>query len=285
MNSGPGVLYVLATPLGNLDDLSMRAGKILAAVDLVLCEDTRRSLKLLNHLGLRKRLSSFNEHNQAEKIPGLLARLGSGENLALLSDAGTPALSDPGHMLVKACHEKGIKVVPIPGPSALTAALSVSGIKAERFLFLGFLPAKSSERKKILETYKSFPESLVVFEAPHRLAQAAQDLLAIFGDREVCICRELTKVFEQVSLTTLGKLSDEMKNADVRGEITLVIAGAGNLEASAISDSELEELVRAGLGRGISLKAVARELSQETGLSRNLVYRKALEIKNRRGNS
>jgi len=285
MNPGAGILYVVATPIGNLEDLSSRAEKILAGVDLVLCEDTRRSLKLLNHLGLRKRLESFNEHNQAAKIPRVMARLASGQKIALATDAGTPALSDPGASLVRACHQALVKVIPIPGPSALTAALSASGMKADRFLFLGFLPSKSSERKKILQAGKSFPETLVVFEAPHRLAQTAQDLREILGDRQLCFCRELTKVFEQVNLTSLSKLSEQMKGSTAKGEITLVIAGAEIADKSRPADSELEELLRAMLKRGMTLKEIARGLSREPGLSKNLVYQKALALKNRCGNS
>ena len=173
-----GELFLVATPIGNLKDISERAIESLNQADIILCEDTRRTRALLSHLGIRgKKLISFNEHNQDRRIPQILAQLEQGKKIALASDAGTPAVSDPGGKLVKLAHEKGIKITPIPGASAITTALCASGFPAERFLFLGFLPIKAGERRKLLEKYKDFPETIIIFEAPHRIEKTLKDLL------------------------------------------------------------------------------------------------------------
>jgi len=277
-----GALFVIATPLGNLEDFSARAKKSLESADLVLAEDTRRTLKLLSHLKIKKPMQSFNEHNQSEKIPGLIEKLLKGQKLALATDAGTPALSDPGAKLVAACHEKGIKVVPVPGPSAITASLSVSGLSADRFLFLGFLPAKSGERKKLLQKYRDFPETILIFEAPHRVVTTIRDLLEIFGDRKACLCRELTKVFEEVRMTSLPELLADLEKSAPKGEISLVIEGAtiNAINFNQLED-DIEELVGGMVREGKSIKDIVQALGSQTGMPKNLIYKKALEIKNK----
>jgi len=275
-----GCLYIVATPIGNLQDLSERAKKTLAQADVILCEDTRRTRKLISHLGLKKQVESMHEHNEAEKITRALAWLAQGKNLALASDAGTPGLSDPGAKLVAACHQAGIKVVPIPGPSALTAALSVSGLPADQFLFLGFLPAKTAQRKKMLIQYQTFPQTIVVFEAPHRIKHTVEAILEIFGERKVCLCRELTKIFEQVQLTTLTTLNQELSASQPKGEICLIIQGAVLPNKPAILEAELDALVDDMVRQGKPLKQIARQLASKTGFPKNLIYQKALQHKN-----
>lgn len=220
----PGKLYILATPIGNLSDLSPRAVATLRDADALLAEDTRSARRLLSHLGLSKPAYSLFGENERAKIQGLLDFLERGKNLVLLSDAGTPAVSDPGQFLVRAALLAGIPVVPLPGPSALTAALSVSGLPAVPSLFLGFLPKKSGKRKKLLERTKSVEATLVVFAGPHDALDVVSDLLEVLGDRPVTLCRELTKMFEEVKAATLAALlADLQARKEIRGEITLVI--------------------------------------------------------------
>jgi 16S rRNA (cytidine1402-2'-O)-methyltransferase len=275
-----GKLFVVATPIGNLGDLSGRCQKALAEAGLVVAEDTRRTLKLLSHLGIRKPLQSFNEHNQDDKIPGLVDKLLSGESIALVTDAGTPALSDPGANLVAACHEHGILVTPIPGPSAIAAGLSVSGFPCDRFLFLGFLPAKSQQRKKLLEKYRDFSETMVLFEAPHRVSDSLVALLEIFGDRRVCLCRELTKLHEEVKVTTLAKLQQAFEQGPARGEISLVIEGAkSDAPENDLAEDEIETMIRTLLDQGKTVKDIVQIVSEETGLPKKSIYKKALALK------
>ena len=272
-----GTLYLVATPIGNLEDLTRRAERVLREADLVAAEDTRHTRHLLSSLGLRKTMLSHHEHNEAQSAAAILAQLQAGKNVALVSDAGTPGLSDPGVRLVRLAQENGLTVVPVPGPSAPAAALSVAGIPGEEFCFLGFLPAKpSARRRKILE-FKSRTERLVLFEAPHRLAESLQDLAEILGDREATLLRELTKIHEEVRRSSLRELAEQAKTQTWKGEITLVIAGA---PAGAGEDrSGLEAELRQGLAEGLSLKQLAAEAAARRGLPRNEVYRLALRLR------
>lgn len=233
VNETTGTLFVVATPLGNLDDLTFRAVKCLKEVDLIACEDTRRTTKLLNHLGIRKPLISCFEHNELARLDELLGRIGRGANVALVSDAGTPTISDPGFALVRAAHERGIKVSPIPGPSALVAALSVSGLPTDAFLFAGFLPRTSGARRTRLQALRALPATLIFYESPHRVVESLVDMIAILGDRRAFLCREVTKVHEELKG---GALSDLVKTlggrAEVLGEIVLVVAGGGRRRRS-----------------------------------------------------
>jgi 16S rRNA (cytidine1402-2'-O)-methyltransferase len=273
-----GTLYVVATPIGNLEDLTRRAERILREADLIAAEDTRHTRHLLSSLGLRKTLLSHHEHNEAQSAAAILAELKAGKNVALVSDAGTPGLSDPGARLVRLAQEAGITVVPVPGPSALAAALSAAGIPGEEFSFLGFLPAKKSARRKKLLALKNRPERLVLFEAPHRLAESLLDLAEVLGDREATLLRELTKLHEEVRRSSLRALYEEAKARSLKGEITLVVAGA---PATADQDrAGLEEELRDRLSAGgISLKQLAEEVAERRGLSRNEVYRLALRLR------
>ena len=273
-----GTLYLVATPIGNLEDLTRRAERVLREADLVVAEDTRRTRKLLSALGIRKPLQSHHEHNEAKSAPIILAELQQGKAVALVSDAGTPGLSDPGVRLVRLAQEAGIRVVPVPGPSAPAAAVSVAGIAGEEFTFIGFLPAKKSARRKKLAQLKDRTERLVLFEAPHRLAESLHDLAEILGDREAALLRELTKLHEDIRRSSLRALAVEAGRQTLKGEITLVVAGA---EAAAREDrAGLEEELRERLAAGdVPLKRLAEELAQRRGLPRNYVYRLALRLR------
>src|ERR1700674_2230174 len=201
---GTGCLYLVATPIGNLEDITMRAIRILKEADLIACEDTRQTQKLLNHYGIRKEMVSYHEHNELTRSPELVIELEQGAQIALVSDAGTPGISDPGHRLVTLCLRHHIPVVPIPGPSALVAALAASGLPSDEFLFIGFLPARAGARRKALEALKSEPRALVLYEAPHRLAETLSDAADILGARHAVVAREVTKIHEEFLRGTLG---------------------------------------------------------------------------------
>ncbi|WP_324668557.1 16S rRNA (cytidine(1402)-2'-O)-methyltransferase [Geochorda subterranea] len=221
-----GTLWVCATPIGNLQDVSLRLLETLQRVDLIAAEDTRRTLKLLNAHGIRRPLVSFHEHNARQRLPELLARLHAGQSVALVTDAGTPVVSDPGADLVRAAHEAGVAVRVIPGASAVVAALAVAGLPAEPFWFEGFLPARRRARLRRLEWLRALPATLVFFEAPHRLGESLADMAAVLGDREAALARELTKVHESVVRDTLSGLARRVEQGEVPavGELTLVVA-------------------------------------------------------------
>src|SRR5437879_4267392 len=221
-----GTLYVVATPIGNLEDLSIRAARILREVDVIACEDTRHTRLLLQRYGITTPMVSYHEHNEPARAQELLRRLEAGESAALVSDAGTPVLSDPGFALVRQAIAGGIPVVPLPGPTAITAALSVAGLPTDRFMFLGFLPRKAGERRRALLDIARIPWTLVMFEAPHRVVHTLRDLRAVLGDRQVAVMRELTKKFEETVRGALSEVTDRMAQAPPRGELTLVVAGA-----------------------------------------------------------
>ena len=221
-----GVLYVIATPIGNLGDVSSRALDTLRSVELVLCEDTRRTHKLLTHHGIETRTTSLHEHNEEKKVPAILEQLKAGARIALVSDAGTPTISDPGYRLISALAATEIPIVPIPGPSAVTALLSVSGLPTDRFVFEGFLPVKSGKRRSHLEVLAAEPRTIVLFESPFRIARTLAECSEFFGDRRCCFGRELTKHFEEIRYGTLAELSQWAEGRKFKGEIVLAIAGA-----------------------------------------------------------
>ena len=221
-----GTLYVVGTPIGNLQDFSPRALQTLADVDFIAAEDTRVTLKLLTHFGLKKPLVSYYEHNKASQGPVIVARLAAGESCALVTDAGLPAISDPGEALVRLCHQAGVPVVSVPGPSALTAALSVSGMPSDHFYFEGFLSADKKERADRLQRLAAVPCTLLFYEAPHKLAATAQEMLRVFGDRPMAAVRELTKIHEEILPTTLAAFCDRLARQEPRGEYVLIVQGA-----------------------------------------------------------
>ncbi len=276
-------LFVVATPIGNLKDISARAIETLAGVDLIAAEDTRRTLQLLNHLGISRPLVSFHEHNEDQRIPGLLDKLTGGCAVALVSDAGTPLISDPGYRLVRAARAAGLPVVPIPGPSSPLAALSVSGIPADRFAFEGFLPSRPAARLERINELSDEPRTLVFLESGHRIAAALQQLADVFGaDREALLAREMTKLHEEFRFTTLGGLVQEI-NADrnaTRGELVLVVR-ARPAECKPVIDSRSRELLTLLL-RELSASRAAALAAQFTKVPKRELYRLAVEIVNRR---
>ena len=280
-----GTLYVVATPIGNLEDLSIRAARILREVDVIACEDTRHTRLLLQRYGITTPMVSYHEHNEPARAQELLRRLEAGESAALVSDAGTPVLSDPGFSLVRQAIAGGIPVVPLPGPSAITAALSVAGLPTDRFVFLGFLPRKAGERRRALEEVASIPWTLVLFETPHRIAQALRDLHTILGDRQVAVMRELTKKFEEVVRGTVSQVADRMQQTPPRGELTLVVAGAEAVrggEAASVPVGEPAAHLRALVSSGTPVKEAIRQVAQAHRLRRRAVYEMALVLQGKR---
>ena len=279
MSRRPGVLYVVATPIGNLADISARARDVLAAVDVVAAEDTRHSGSLLAHLGVKTPLLSLHDHNEAERAPVLVARLQAGESVALISDAGTPLISDPGFDLVRAARAVGITVTPVPGASALVAALSVSGLPTDRFVFEGFLPAKQSARRERLELLRLEPRTLVFYESVHRLKESLEDMAAAFGAaRRAVLARELTKLHEGVRDAALRELADWAGSdpAAAKGEVVLMVAGAEVAGAGAL-DAEAERVLTLLLAE-LPVKQAAALAAEITGLKKNPLYEKALEL-------
>lgn len=268
-----GTLYVVATPLGNLGDLSDRAKVVLRAVPLVAAEDTRRARVLLGHVGARPRVLSCHAHSPPKRIDLLARRLAEGEDVALLTDAGTPSVSDPGTTLVRRARETGAPVVVIPGPSAVAAALSVSGLPADRYTFLGFLPRKGAERRRLVEAAARSAWTVVVFESPERLVRLLEDLARVCGGgRDAAVARELTKVYEEVKTGTLSDLAVYYRETPPRGEVTVLVAGAAAPEPS-VRDEDLRARARALLARGMSRRDVAASLASEFAVSRREAYR------------
>jgi len=279
-----GTLYLVATPIGNLEDVTLRALRVLREASLVAAEDTRTTRRLLSHYDIHQRLVSYNEHNMRTRTPQLLAALKAGD-VALVTEAGTPAVSDPGYELAAAAIEAGFPVVPIPGPSAVIAALSVSGLPARQFTFLGFLPRRSGERRRLFAALAAEPRTLVAFESPHRLRAALADILAALGDRRLAVCRELTKTFEEVFRGTLSEALAHF--TEPRGEFTLVIEGArsGQMDVGATLRSPAAEEAEAATrdelaalrAQGLSARDAVARVVAASGLPRRQVYRMWLE--------
>jgi len=265
-----GRLYVVATPLGNLEDITLRAQRVLGEVALVLCEDTRRTAKLLNANDIDVPTLSFHEHNAKRRTPQVLRHLSAGDELALVSDAGTPTISDPGAALVTAVRREGHDVIPIPGPSAVATALSVSGLPADRYVFRGFLPARAGERRRALVELTDVAETLVFFESPRRIKATLVDLEQVLGDRSAFLCREATKLHEEYTAGTLGELAESFAERLVKGEITLVVAGAtGEPRRSEASVEQVFEELR---GQGLTRRAAAKETARRTGGNAREIY-------------
>jgi 16S rRNA (cytidine1402-2'-O)-methyltransferase len=274
-----GTLYVVATPLGNLDDLSARASAVLGRVAVVAAEDTRRTRGLLSHLGASPQLLSYHAHSKGRRMETLLQILADGRDVALVSDAGTPAVSDPGPELVAAAREAGITVVPIPGPSAVAAALSAAGLRGDRYLFLGFIPRKGAERTRLLARAAAEEWSVVLFEAPPRLTDLLQDLAAVAGaGRRALVARELTKLHEELRFGTLDDLADYYSEHPPRGELTVVIEGTGAPPDPPDRTEDAVEQAALLLAEGMTRREVARRLSETHGLSRNDAYRLVMEL-------
>lgn len=269
-----GTLYLVATPIGNLADISHRALQVLRDAAVIACEDTRHTRKLLQHYGINTRTVSYHEHNEQQRAHELIALLNEGSDVAVVSDAGTPAISDPGFRLVRAAIENGITVTPVPGPSALISALVAAGLPTDEFFFGGFLPARSSARRARLSELRAIPGTLIFYEAPHRLAASLRDAYEVLGEREAVVARELTKLHEEIRRGRLGELAEYYANVEPRGEIVLLIdrtvMNEAISEASTIGVSQLVAQFEAdGLDRRAALKKAARELN----LSRAEAYR------------
>ena len=272
-----GTLYLVATPIGNLGDLSPRAAETLAAVDFIAAEDTRVSLKLLNHFGVKKPLVSYHEHNAASAGQAVLRRLLAGESCALVTDAGTPAISDPGELLVRLCGENGVEVTAVPGCCAAVNALALSGLPTGRFTFEGFLSVNKRSRREHLEGLRGERRTMIFHEAPHKLRPTLADFCQTFGpERKIALCRELTKLHEEVRRCTLGEAAEYYREHEPRGEYVLVVAGAEPKE-EAVTLEEGTAQVLALVEAGERLKDAAREVAEHTGLSRNELYAAALE--------
>jgi 16S rRNA (cytidine1402-2'-O)-methyltransferase len=224
-NSAQGALYIVSTPIGNMEDITLRALRILKEVDLIAAEDTRRTGLLLKHFGIQAPLTSYFEGNELKKREFILSRLKEGKNIALVSDAGTPGISDPGFRLIHLAIESQISIVPIPGPSAAITALSVSGLPTDAFLFKGFLPHKSKKRRGLLKQVEEVKETLIFYESPHRISETLKDILEILGDREIVLTRELTKVYEEIIRGKLSEIQNQIGDRKLKGEITLVLSG------------------------------------------------------------
>jgi len=268
-----GTLFLVATPIGNLGDISRRAVQTLESVDFIAAEDTRVTLKLLGHLGIKKQLVSYYEHNRRESGERILSRILSGESCALVTDAGTPAISDPGEDLVRLCATMCIPMVTIPGPCAAVAALTLSGLKGGRFTFEGFLSTSRKSRFEHLQELKSERRTMIFYEAPHKLMRTLNDMLEVFGDRRITISRELTKLYEETLRFTLSDAVAHFTKQPPRGEFVLVIEGAADIPAEEIGLESAAEIAAEYIKGGISVKDAAKKASEETGLSKNEIYR------------
>ncbi len=271
-------LFVVATPIGHLDDISYRAINVLKSVDLIAAEDTRTSAQLLKHFGISTPLTACHDHNESNKIEHLIQRLQQGENMALISDAGTPLISDPGFKLVRAAQENNIQVIPVPGACAAIAALSAVGLPSDRFSFEGFLPSRQSQRISALQKLKDETQTMIIYEAPHRILECVKDMAEVFGaERPVGFAREITKTFETIKKMTLGELAAfvESDRNQQKGEIVLVIGGA--TEEKDLEQEKLDQLLTRLL-QDLSVKAASQLAADLTGIKKKVAYQRALEL-------
>lgn len=278
MTSNQGTLYIVATPIGNLSDITAHAIDCLKSVAIIACEDTRTSGKLLNHFNIPTKTWAYHDHNAEVQTPKLIEVLQSGQSIALISDAGTPLISDPGFRLVRACHQAGIKVSPVVGASAAIAALSVAGLPSDKFYFYGFLPAKTAGRQSELTKIKDLTATLIFYEAPHRIVECIDDMITVLGDnRQVTFCREITKTFETIYPSTLGELKAFVASDanQQKGEMVLVVAGAND----SVNDDGKHDALLKRLLQDLSVKKAAQLASDITGAKKNALYERALMLK------
>ena len=269
----PGTLYLVATPIGNLQDISLRALETLKTVDLIACEDTRHTRKLLTHFGIRARLTSYHEHNEQTRAEELAELLLDGKSIAVVSDAGTPAICDPSFRIVLKAHEIGARVVPIPGAVAFVNALIVSGLPSDSFFFGGFLPSKKGERRNRLEEVKAIPATLIFYETPHRIAKSLADCLEILGNRKAAVARELTKLHEEIIRGKLKELAEKFAEKPTKGEIVLVIEKVQSSKFKVQSSSSLSERVGELENEGFDRKNALKKAAKEFGLSKSEAYK------------
>jgi 16S rRNA (cytidine1402-2'-O)-methyltransferase len=279
-NQGAGVLYVVSTPLGNLEDVTLRALRVLGDVDLIAAESVRHTRGFCRHYGIKARLIRYNQHNRKARTPELIHRLKSGSDIALVTNAGTPGVSDPGSFLIRRAQDERVRVSPIPGPSAVTAALSVSGLRGESFTFAGFLPNRSGRRRRELQGLSSETRTLVFFEAPHRLQSMLSDLLDIFGDRPMVLLRELTKMFEDVRHGSVRSVLEALDPDSLKGEVTMVVAGKEKEKEETFLDKKTQRRVETLLEEhAMGVKQIARMLAEETGGHYRDLYKVCLSMK------
>ena len=284
-NKDGGILYICGTPIGNLEDITLRVLKILKEVKLIAAEDTRHTKKLLNHYQINTKVTSYYEYNKIEKATYLVEMLKNSQDIALVSDAGMPGISDPGYVLVNLALKNNIKIIPIPGVSALITALVVSGLPTDKFVFEGFLPRKIKERKKYFKSIENEERTIIFYEAPHRLKRALKDMLDVLGDRKIIIARELTKRYEEIIRGNLSQVLTEINAKEIKGEITLVIQGGIKKKGNDIIDflikeCIIEEYLNKLKNQGYSNKDIIKIAQEKLNIPKNLIYKKLLEIKN-----
>lgn len=276
-----GKLFLCATPIGNLEDITFRVLKTLKEVDLIAAEDTRHSIKLLNHFELQTPMTSYHEYNKVDKAKYLVNLMQEGKNIAVITDAGTPGISDPGEELVRQCFEVGIEVSSLPGPAACITALTMSGLKTRRFAFEAFLPSDKKERQQVLEELKDETRTMIIYEAPHHLVQTLKELESVLGDRKITQCRELTKKYEEAHQTTIGSLISEYETKEPRGEYVLVIEGKTFKEKTEEKQKEWESLsinehMEYYLDQGIDKKEAMKRVAKDRGVSKRDIYRECI---------
>ncbi|MDU5081332.1 16S rRNA (cytidine(1402)-2'-O)-methyltransferase [uncultured Tissierella sp.] len=271
-----GVLYICPTPIGNLEDITLRTIRILGEVDLVAAEDTRHTIKLLNHYDIKKPLTSYHEHNIKEKGTELIEKLSSGQNIALVSDAGMPGISDPGQELIRQAIDEGIEVIALPGATASITALVISGLSTEKFIFEGFLSSKKGERKKELAKIKEYTKTTIIYEAPHRLMNLLEDMEDILGDRQISISRELTKKYEETFRGTAPQALEKFKDSGVKGEFVIIVDG--NHEEKEVQEIDIGLLLEKYIDEGLTKKEAVKKVSEEYNVPKNLVYKESIRI-------
>ncbi len=272
-----GKLYLCATPIGNLEDITYRVLKTLREVDLIGAEDTRHSIHLMNHFEIKTPMTSYHEYNKVEKAKILVEQMKEGKNIAIITDAGTPGISDPGEEIVRQCYEAGIEVTSIPGPAACITALTMSGLNTRRFAFEAFLPTEKKERQRILEELKNETRTIVLYEAPHHLIRTLKELQKILGDREMTLCKELTKIYERAEKSTIEKLIEKYEETEIKGEYVLVIQGRSfeeikKEEQEVYLQISIEEHMQKYLSRGMDKKEAIKQVAKDRGISKREVY-------------
>lgn len=283
-NKNIGILYICGTPIGNLEDITLRALRILKEVNLIAAEDTRHTLKLLNHYQINTKITSYYEYNKFKKAPYLVEILKNGQDIALVSDAGMPGISDPGYVLINLALKNNIKIIPVPGVSALITALVVSGLPADKFVFEGFLPRKIKERKRCFKGIENEERTIIFYETPHRLKRALKDMLEIWGDRKVVIARELTKMYEEIIRGKLSQVLTEISTKEIKGEITLIVQGGikkkENDSIDFLKDEcIMQEYLKKLKNQGYSNKDIIKIAQEKINIPKNLIYKKLLEMK------
>lgn len=284
-NKDTGILYICGTPIGNLEDITLRALKILKEVNLIAAEDTRHTLKLLNHYQINTKITSYYEYNKFKKAPYLVEILKKGQDIALVSDAGMPGISDPGYVLIDLALKNNIKIIPIPGVSALITALVVSGLPTDKFVFEGFLPRKIKERKRYFKSIENEERTIIFYETPHRLKRALKDMLEILGDRKVVLARELTKMYEEIIRGKLSQILSKIDSKEIKGEITLIVQGGikkkENDSLDFLKDEcIMQEYLKKLKNQGYSNKDIIKIAQEKLNIPKNLIYKKLLEMKN-----